>query len=154
MTRTLESILAEHDFFKGLAPEYLEFVVGCASNVRFERDEFLFHEGRQAEALYFIREGRVALELFTTQRGPVTLQTLGVGEVVGWSWLIPPYLWRSDARALERTRAIALDGTCLRHKCDEDHDLGYELMKRFAHIMEKRMQAAQMQLLDLYGHHD
>jgi CRP-like cAMP-binding protein len=154
MIETLEPILAKHAFFKGLAPDYLRFVVGCASNVRFETGDFLFREGGEAETFYLIREGNVALEIFTTQRGPVTIQTLGEGEVVGWSWLIPPYHWHFDARALERTRAVALDGKCLRGKCDEDHGLGYELMKRFAHIMEERLQATRLQLLDLYGHHD
>jgi hypothetical protein len=78
---------------------------------------------------------------------------LGEGEILGWSWLIPPYNWHFDARAVELTRAIALDGKCLRNKCEQDHDLGYELLKRFAHIMEQRLQATRLQLLDVYGNH-
>jgi CRP-like cAMP-binding protein len=76
---------------------------------------------------------------------------LAAGEVLGWSWLIPPYHWKFDARAIEQTRALALDGKCLRTKCEEDHDLGYELLKRFAQIMEERLQATRLQLLDVYG---
>jgi CRP/FNR family transcriptional regulator, cyclic AMP receptor protein len=81
----------------------------------------------------------------------LTIQTLGVGEVLGWSWLFPPYRWLFDARTIELTRAIALDGKCLRAKCDEDHHLGYEMVKRFAQVIIERLQASRLQLLDVYG---
>ncbi len=84
-------------------------------------------------------------------RPPLVLQTVGAGDILGWSWLIPPYHWMFDAVALEPTRTIALDGRCLRGKCEADRVLGYELLKRFAHIMEQRLQATRLQLLDLYG---
>jgi len=125
-------------------------IVGCAANVRFEAGEYIFREGEDANQFYIIRHGKVALELFTPERGVLTIQTLGAGDVLGWSWLFPPYRWRFDARALELTRAIALDGTCLRNKCDEDHNLGYELVKRFAQIIIERLQATRLQLLDVY----
>ena len=148
---TLERILAEHPFLKGLNSEYLQLVVGCASNVRVNGGQFIFHENEEASQFYLIRQGKVALEIFTPERGPISIQTLGEGEVLGWSWLFPPYHWHFDARAVELTRAIALDGACLRKKCDEDHELGYELMKRFAQIIEQRLQATRVQLLDVYG---
>jgi hypothetical protein len=91
------------------------------------------------------------VETFAPGRGPIIIQTLGEGEVLGWSWLIAPYRWRFDGRAVELTRAIALDGECLRGKCEEDHNFGYKLMKRFAHVMEQRLQATRLQLLDVYG---
>lgn len=148
---TLEPLLGEHSFFKGLAPRYLELIAGCASNVRFEAGQYIFHEGEAANEFYVIRHGRVALEIFAPGRGAHAIQTLGAGELLGWSWLIPPYQWHFDARAVELTRALALDGECLRTKCEQDHDLGYEFMKRFAHIMLDRLQATRLQLLDLYG---
>jgi CRP/FNR family transcriptional regulator, cyclic AMP receptor protein len=150
---TLERILAEHPFFKELETHYLQLVIGCASNVRFNAGEFIFREGEDANEFYLIRHGKVALEIFAPPRGSVTVQTIGEGEILGFSWLIPPYRWRFDARALELTRAIALDGKCLRTKCEEDRDLGYEFLKRFAHIVEQRLQATRLQLLDLYGSH-
>jgi CRP/FNR family cyclic AMP-dependent transcriptional regulator len=150
---TLEPILSEHAFFRDLPPAHLKIIVGCASNVKFEPGEFLFREGGDADRFYLIRHGRVALQIFTTHKGPVTVQTISPGDVVGWSWLIAPYHWHFDAQAMEPTRAIALDGKCLRGKCEDDHNLGYELMKRFAHIMEERLQATRLQLLDLYGTH-
>jgi CRP-like cAMP-binding protein len=148
---TLERILAEHPFFKGLEEPYLQLLVGCASNVRFNAGEVVFREGEEANRFYLIRQGKVAVEMFAPSRGPIILQTLGEGEVLGWSWLVAPYRWRFDGRAVELTRAIALDGECLRGKCEEDHDLGYELMKRVSLVMEKLVQATRMQLADVYG---
>ena len=147
---TLEPILAKHPFLKGLDPRHLKILVGCASNVRFNAGQFLFHEGEEANEFYMIREGKVAVQIQGAERGPIIVQTIGEGEVLGWSWLIPPYRWRFDAKALELTRAIALDGKCLRTKSEDDHDLGYELLKRFAGIIVERLEAARLQLLDVY----
>lgn len=140
----------EHPFFKGLEPRYLQLIVGCAANVRFDAGQFIFREGEEANQFYIIRHGHVALEISTPERGSLVVQTIGEGEVLGWSWLVPPYRWHFDARAVELTRAIALDGKCVRTKCEEDHDLGYELMKRFAQIVMQRLQATRLQLLDVY----
>jgi CRP-like cAMP-binding protein len=148
---TLERVLSAHPFFQHLEPRHLELLVGCAANVRFDAGQFLFHAGEEANQFFLIRQGTVALEIVAPGRPPITLQTLGEGEILGWSWLIPPYYWMFDARAVEPTRALGLDGKCLRTKCEADHDLGYELLKRFAHIMEQRLQATRLQLLDVYG---
>jgi CRP-like cAMP-binding protein len=151
MIHTLEPILAEHPFFKDLDPRYLQLIVGCASNVRFEAGQFIFREGDEANQFYLIRHGSASIEVFVPERGPLMIQTLGEGDVLGWSWLFPPYRWVFDARAITLTRAIALDGACLRRKCEEDHELGYELLKRFAQIIMERLQATRLQLLDVYG---
>jgi CRP/FNR family transcriptional regulator, cyclic AMP receptor protein len=151
MMQTLEPILAEHPFFKGLKPEYLQLVTGCASNVRFDTGTYIFREGEDASQFYLIRQGKVALEIFAAQHGPITIETIEAGEVVGWSWLFPPYRWHFSGRVFEPTRAIALDGKCLRAKSEEDHDLGYELMKRVAQIMMERLQATRIRLLDIYS---
>jgi CRP-like cAMP-binding protein len=148
---TLKPILSQHPFFKDLQPEYLELVTGCASNVRFDADTYMFHEGEEAQHFYLLRAGTVGLEISTPDRGPMTIQTLGEGELIGWSWLVPPYEWHFDARVMELTRAIALDATCLRRKCEADHNLGYELLKRLTVMMEQRLQATRLQLLDVYG---
>jgi CRP-like cAMP-binding protein len=150
---TLEPVLTEHPFLKGLEPRYLKLIVGCASNVRFKADQFLFHEGEEANQFYMIRQGKVAVEIHAAKRASIIIQTVGEGEVLGWSWLIPPYRWRFAARAVELTRAIALDGKCLRAKSEEDHNLGYELLKRFCDIIVERLHATRLQLLDVYGVH-
>jgi CRP/FNR family cyclic AMP-dependent transcriptional regulator len=148
---TLDPILAQHPFLEGMERHHLELLVGCASNVRFDAGKFLFREGEEANQFYFVRHGRVVLEIFSPQRGPIEIETLTEGDVLGWSWLVPPYYWRFDARAVEMTRAIALDGKCLRNKCETDKALGYELLKRFVNIVDRRLQATRLQLLDLYG---
>jgi len=147
---TLEPILAQHPFLQGLEPQYLGLIVGCASNVRFNSGQFLFREGEEANQFYMVREGKVALQI-STARQPIIIQTVDKGDVLGWSWLVPPYRWRFDARALELTCAIALDGRCLRRKSEEDHNFGYELLRRFSTIIMERLEATRLQLLDVYG---
>ena len=147
---TLEPILAEHPFLKGMKKEHLTLVTGCASNAKFDAGTYLFKEGQDAHQFYIVRQGAIALEVFSPAHGPLVVNTVGEGEVMGWSWLVPPYRWHFDGKATELVRAIALDGKCLRGKCEKDHDLGYELLKRFSEMMSHRLDAARMQLIDLY----
>ena len=149
--QTLERVLLEHPLLKGCHPQYIQLLVACASNVRFNAGEVIFRQGEEASLFYLIRHGKVALEIPDSGRGPIIIQTLAEGDVLGWSWAITPYRWHFDARAVELARAIALDGRCLRDKCEVDHDLGYEVMRRVAHVMEHRLQATRLQLLDVYG---
>jgi CRP-like cAMP-binding protein len=148
---TLERTLATHPFFEGLSSEYLSLITSCAQNARFEANTFLFREGQEATKFFLIREGAVALELCPPGREPLIVQTLTAGDVIGWSWLVAPHYWRFDARALILTRAFALDGECLRKKCEADPRLGYELLKRFSHMIAERLEATRLQLLDVYG---
>jgi CRP-like cAMP-binding protein len=147
----LERIVKEHPFFASLEEGFLNLVCGCAKNVRFEAGQYLFHEGEPANQFYLIRHGRIALELTPPGRGAITYQTLAEGEIVGVSWLIPPYRWTDEARAIGLVRAIAMDAACLRRKCEADHDLGYEMMKRFVPILVQRLEAMRLQILDVYG---
>ncbi len=149
--RTLAEYLPESPFFAGLDAEAMELVVGCAQNVRFEQGDVLFRTGTPADTFYVIRHGRVALEVHDPRRQAIVVATLGDGEVAGWSWLVPPYRWMFDGRAVSPVSAVALDGACLRGKCDQDPRLGYALMQRVSHIMYERLQDARMRLLDLYG---
>jgi len=147
----LDRIVKEHPFFAGLGEGFGALVSGCATNARFEAGQYLFHEGEAADQFYLIRHGRVALELAAPGRGAVTFLTLGEGEIVGVSWLVPPYRWTDDARAIGLVRAIAMDAACLRRKCEADHDLGYEMMKRFVPVLVQRLEATRLQILDVYG---
>jgi CRP/FNR family cyclic AMP-dependent transcriptional regulator len=147
----LQRIVKEHPFFAGLDEASCKLVCGCAKNVRFEAGQYLFREGEPAEWFYLLRRGQVALQLAAPGRRALTFQTVGEGEIVGVSWLVPPYRWTNDAMAIELTRAIAMDATCLRQKCDSDHDLGYEMMMRFMPVLIQRLQAARLQILDVYG---
>jgi CRP-like cAMP-binding protein len=147
----LSGILSAHPFFRDLAPAYLATLVGCAANTTFEAGEFVFREGGPADRFYVLRHGKVALEVFVPGRGAVTVETLEADDVLGWSWLFPPYTAHFDARALTLVRALALDGVCLRSKCEKDPALGYALLRRFALILVQRLDATRTQLLDLYG---
>jgi len=148
---TLERIIAEHPFLADLDPSFTSLMVGCAKNVRFNRNDYMFREGDPANEFYLIREGKVAVEILPAQGHPMIVATLDQGEILGWSWLLPPYQWKQNARALENVRAISLDGKCLRNKCEQNHDLGYEVLKRFARIIEQRLESTRMQLIDVYA---
>jgi len=147
----LEHILAEHPFFAGFSVEHSRLVSGCARNHRYDAGTYLFRESTPANEFFLIRHGQVALEIVSPGQAPIVFATLGEGEIVGASWLVPPYRWTYDARATELTRAIGIDAACLRSKCEADHHLGYEMMKRFLPILIQRLQATRLQLLDVYG---
>ena len=149
--QTLEQELAGISVFADLAANHLEVIAGCARNTQVEEDQYLLREGEAADTFFVIRHGRVSLEVHGPGRGTLVIETLAPGEAVGWSWLFAPYRWQLDARTLEPCRLIALDGACLRGKCERDHELGYELMRRFADNLVARLQATRMQLLDVYG---
>ncbi|MGD0125586.1 MAG: cyclic nucleotide-binding domain-containing protein [Terriglobia bacterium] len=149
---TLQNILTAHPFFTDFPQRYLELVAGCASNVRFAPGEFILHEGEDAGKFYLIREGSVELTIGSERRGQLSIVTLKGGDILGWSWLFPPYRWRFSARAVEPTRAFAMDGLCLREKAEHDHDLGYELLRRFARVSENRLDTMRQQLVKVYEH--
>jgi CRP/FNR family transcriptional regulator, cyclic AMP receptor protein len=148
---TMDELLVSHPFFAGLSADAIRLVAGCASNVHFAQGEYIFSQGEAASRFYVLRHGRVAMEIHSPERGPLVIDTMDEGEVLGWSWLIPPYQYFGDARAVTPVSAIALDGACLRGKCEADAELGYQLLKRVTTVMYKRLQSARVRLLDLYG---
>jgi len=150
--RTLEELISAAPAFSGLADAHVQLIAGCGSNQHLEAGERLFREGTPAERFYLIREGAVALEVDTPGRGPLVIETMHDGDIVGWSWLFEPYRWQFDARATVGTATVCFDGACLRGKCEQDHELGYQLMRRFAALLIDRLQATRLQLLDVYGH--
>jgi CRP-like cAMP-binding protein len=147
----IDALLAALPFFAGLDPAHVRLIAGCAEEVSFAADEVIFHEGRQADRFYLIRTGKIVLEVQTPTHGARAIQTLGTDDVLGASWLFPPYVCHYDARAVEAVEAVGFHAPCLRAACEEDHDLGYALMKRFAAIMVQRLIAARLQLLDVYA---
>ncbi len=151
----LDRILRDHPFFAGMPDGYRDLVVGCAENAVFSAGQYLYRENDPADTFYLIRQGHVALEVHVPGRAPIVVDTLGGGELLNWSWLAPPYRAQFDARAVELSRVIGLDGKCLRGKMEQDSALGYELHRRFAPVVASRLAAARRQLIDMYGHpHD
>jgi CRP/FNR family transcriptional regulator, cyclic AMP receptor protein len=151
MARGLDAVVLDAPVFAGLEAAHAEQLAGCARTAGWEQGEMLFREGDPADVFYVLRRGRVALELFVPHRGSLTVETIEPGDVVGWSWLFPPYRWHFDGRAVVQVRAIAVDGACLRRKCDDDPELGYDLMRRFSQVMLERLQATRLRLADVYG---
>lgn len=149
--QAIETLLRESPRFSGMSPEQLTLIAGCGANVHFSEGEVLFREGEPADTFYLIRHGSVAVELHNPPRGAVLIETIDDGEVLGWSWLFPPYRWHFDARAVTLVRATAFNGACLRGKCLEDPAFGYELMSRFAQILIERLHSTRLRLLDVYG---
>lgn len=146
----LEQLLREHAFFEGFDSEALELLAGCAANERFDAGSYLFREGSPADKFYLIRHGSVALEIRIPGRDPIIIETLHENDIVGWSWLVPPYRWVTDGKATELVRAVSLDGKCLRGKCEADHSLGYEFYRRIVPIMAERLSHTRLRLIDMY----
>jgi CRP/FNR family transcriptional regulator, cyclic AMP receptor protein len=150
--RSLEQLIGDSPTFAGLDPRHLALIAGCGRLEHVAAGTPLFVEGAPADRFFLIRSGAVAIEV----RGPtghaLVLESLHEGDVAGWSWLFPPHRWQFDGRATLPTSVIAFDGACLRGKCDADHELGYQLMRRFAGAIVERLQATRLQLLDVYGH--
>jgi CRP/FNR family cyclic AMP-dependent transcriptional regulator len=150
-TKPLAPLIAELPFLQGLSLKHLQTLADNAMQSQFKAGELIFREGDPANRFYLIQSGQMVLESCLKDRPAVRIQTIGAGDVLGWSWLFPPYYWHFDARALEPTSAIFFYGTRLREECEKDHDLGYELMKRVAGVMLQRLQATRRQLLQSHG---
>lgn len=144
--KPIETLIREHPFFQDLSPHQYRLLADSAMRIQFRPGEAIFQQGDPANRFYLIQRGKVTVETWSKERGTVTIQTLGAGEVLGWSWLFPPYYWQFGARALEATDAIFIYGTPLREECESDHELGYELMKRASAVMLERLQATRRQL--------
>ena len=149
--KDMDVLVGEVPALADLEQPQREVIAGCARTAHFEAGEYFFREGDAADLFFAIRHGDVALEVHVPARDAVIIETLHDGDLLGWSWLFEPYSWSFDARAVGSVSAIAFDGACLRGKCAADHDLGYEVMRRFAQVIIERLQATRMRLLDVYG---
>ena len=147
----IKDLLRKQPFFNDLSDEMVEYVAGCGQNKHFIPGEFMCHEGEAADEFYVIRKGSVAVLLHHPVKGDLIIKTLKPGQIGGFSWIIPPYKMQFDLKAVDHTSVIALDGKCLRKKCEEDFKLGYYLMKQSATEMNDRLINARMQLLDIYS---
>jgi CRP-like cAMP-binding protein len=145
-------LLAQHPLLKDMPTHDLQLIASYGEPKIFSAGDYLAREHQNADYFYLIHSGQVAIEIFFPGRGALTLQTLRDGDIVGWSWLFPPFRWTFDIRAQTTVQTTALDGCRLRAKCAEDPRLGYELMQRFAAIVVDRLQATRLQLADLYSH--
>ncbi|MBA4150802.1 MAG: cyclic nucleotide-binding domain-containing protein [Verrucomicrobia bacterium] len=146
----LLQIIAAHPFLRGMSAGNLQVLADSAMLKHFDAGELIFREGDVANRFYLIREGKVALETTDENKIPYLVQHIGAGDVLGWSWLFPPYYWNFDARAVEPTEAIFFYGTRLREQSETDPALGYDLMKRISEIIIQRLQTTRKQLLEQF----
>jgi CRP-like cAMP-binding protein len=145
----LEQSIADHPFFSGMSAERLPEVVGDAREVLFQPGEVIFCENDPASRFFLIKEGEVALESHVPGDGPLFVETIGPRDVLGWLWLVAPYLWQFIARAVKRTKVIALNGAHLLGVCERDPAFGYDLMKRITRIILSRLQTTRRRLLEV-----
>ena len=147
----LDALIMEHPFLSGINPEFCGFLSDCASLRRFASRQEIFHEGGEADHFYLITAGSVALETFVPGCGMATIQTLGPGDALGWSWLFPPFKWHFTATTRAPTEVISFDASTLRAKAEENRDFRDELLTRVAKTLLDRLLGTRMQLIDLYG---
>lgn len=151
MTAPAYDELAEHPFLRGINETDLKALADHAKKSKFEAGSLVFREGEQATGFYLVQYGQIALETHLQDSGNVLLQTVGDDDLLGWSWLFAPYQSHFDARAVEESAAIYIDGDFMRQYCDDHPEFGCEFYKRISQIISKRLQAAQRQLSQFYG---
>ncbi len=148
---TIVQEIRGHPFFEGFPETLYAELRTCADKVVFEPEEFVYRQGDPADEFFLVLQGRVALELHSGRHGAVTVQTLCGGDILGWSWLFPPYHRHCDARALTFVEAISLQAICMREQAERNHHLGHELYKRLSRAVVADLQAVRLQLMDLYS---
>lgn len=144
---SLYALIAQQPFFEGLNAHQLQLLTASAMVMSFKKGQAIFQEGSPANRFYLILEGKVVLESEVKERGTILIRTLGPGDDLGWSWLFPPYYLQFSARAEMVTETIFFYGTRLREQCEQDHELGYQLMRRVAQVLIQNLQATQQRLL-------
>ena len=149
MTESLKADFRQHPFVLNLDPQHVQTLLECAQECRFTRGEYLKRQGEPADQIYLIESGEVTLEISVPHHGLLRIETLGSGQVLGWSCLVEPYRWRFDARAVTPVEGFALDTVCLRAKCERDQSFGYNVLSRCVPVMAQRLEATQLKLMEL-----
>ena len=147
---SVRELLAAQPVLHDLDETDLDLMAGCASNEVVAAGTFLARDDEPADRFFVVREGKLALEL-PSSTGSLVLETLGPGDLVGFSWIFPPYRWVCDVVAVEQTRLVSIEAACLRQKCEADPAFGYRVMKRFAEVVVGRLHSTRLRLLDVYG---
>jgi CRP-like cAMP-binding protein len=148
--QSLTDIFASHAFLKDLSERYRMLLASGVRPFTAAPKDTLAKEGEPAKTFFLVQSGHVELAIPTPDRGLVPIQTVGPGEVVGWSWLVPPHIWQFDCRAVDAVQGLKFDAEWLRLKCAEDHELGYLLFKQLLTVLANRLAATRLQLLDIY----
>lgn len=147
---SLESLRDSATLLDGMSADGIEFLESVAREMLFPKGAVIFDEDERANSFYLIATGKVGLEVAMPARDSVLLETLGPGELLGVSWLFPPYRWNWKARALAATDILAFDAESVRLQCEKDLDLALHVYKTVAEESIRRLHATRVRLLDLY----
>ena len=149
--QTIEDYLSTHAFFSGMEGSFVKFLSNSATELRIKEGEVLFQQGKRADKFYLLRNGRISVQVPALMGPVLEIQALDKDQILGWSWLIPPYRWNFLARALEDSDLLEFDGSAILARCEEDPNFGYELFKRFASLMSERLDAARQKMMDQWN---
>jgi CRP/FNR family transcriptional regulator, cyclic AMP receptor protein len=151
MIETTADALAAHPFLHGLSRDHLAVLAGTACDVTFPARHRLFEDGGSANRFWLLQSGHVALDLHVPGQGRMKIDTIGMGELLGWSWLFPPYRWAFGAVAASPVEAFEFDARAVRARCESDPVLGYEVTRRLALVVAKRLQTTRVRLITAAG---
>ncbi len=151
MSEITAADLATHPFLHGMSRDQLGVLAETACEVRFSARHRLFEDGGNATCFWLIRSGHVALDLQVPGEGPMVIETIGMGELLGWSWLFAPYKWAFGAVAVTAIEAFEFDAAAVRAACAADCALGYEFTRRLTRVLASRLQATRIRLLGRSG---
>jgi CRP-like cAMP-binding protein len=140
--------LSGNMFFAGMMPEYLAFLAGTAQPRRCKAGDVLFRQGEHADRFFLVQSGEITVEVPAIMGPALQLQKLSNGKLLGWSWLIAPYRWDFQARAVTDAEVIEFDGPAILARCEADNAFGYELFKRFTGLMSERLSSARRKMMD------
>jgi CRP/FNR family cyclic AMP-dependent transcriptional regulator len=152
MTEVTAAALATHPFLHGMSRPHLAVLAQTAADEVYPARHRLFETGGHARLCWLIQSGSVALDLDVPGQGRVKIETLGIGEVLGLSWLYPPFTWSFGAVTISAVRAFVLDGRAVRASCAADPEFGYELTQRLTRVMANRLQATRIKLISASAH--
>ncbi len=149
--QSIDDYLSSHAFFSGLDKRSKEFLSNSAEVLQIKQDEILFQSGGSSDKFYLLLNGEISVRVPALMGPALEIHKLQPDQVLGWSWLIPPYRWNFQALALEDSELLEFDGSIILAHCEEDSAFGYELLKIFAALMSERLDRARQKLMDQWN---
>lgn len=151
-SESIADLVLSHPFFGGIDPTLVHAMVSKAEVRTYEVGEMLVREGKPAEEFFLVFEGKIALEVGASDMPGITVETIGRGEILGWSWLVSPHRWRFDARATKATKVVAINAAAARYALAAHPAFGYHFLMKLLPVIAERLENTRVQLLDIHGH--
>ena len=149
--QSIKDYLSTHAFFSGLDDEFIQYVTNSATELQLKKGDILFRQGEFADKFFILRKGGISVQVPALVGPPLEIQHLSEDQILGWSWLIPPFRWHFLARVEEDSDLLEFDGIALLAHCEEDPKFGYELFKHFAGLMSERLEVARQKMMDQWN---